>query len=95
MSLPQNSGHPRSHPLKASFWIKRFVIVFTCGFAVLVACGFLRNRAWPTVLEQSALWAAIGSTIFIATRLYHSSKGRRCEMCRDIPDGSPGGDVSP
>lgn len=66
-----------------SFWIKRYLTVMLGAFAVLFCVGLLKGRAATTAATESALWAAIAATIFIATRIYRSRKGQHCELCRD------------
>jgi predicted lipid-binding transport protein (Tim44 family) len=68
-----------------SFWIKRFVTMFLGTFAVLLVVGMLKGRAFATAASESALWAGIAATIFIATRIYRSRRGQHCELCRDTP----------
>lgn len=68
-----------------SFWIKRFMSVFLGAFAVLLVVGILKGRAFATAAPESALWAGIAATIFLATRIYRSRKGQHCELCRDTP----------
>ena len=77
-----------------SFWIKRFVTVFLGAFAVLLVVGLLKGRAVATAAAKSALWAGIATTIFIATRIYYSRKGRYCALCGDTPQ-TPQGEACP
>lgn len=67
------------------FWIKRFATIFVAGFAILFAVGLLKGRPVSQVVVESLIWSAIAAALFIATRLYHLSKGRRCELCQDSP----------
>jgi len=69
-----------------SFWIKRFVTVFLGAFALLLIAGSLRGRTFATAAAESALWAGIAATIFLATRIYRSRKGQHCELCGDTPE---------
>jgi len=73
-----------------SFWIKRFVTVFLGAFAVLFVVGNLKGSAFATAASESALWAGIAATIFIATRIYRSRRGQHCELCRDTPQMQKG-----
>jgi hypothetical protein len=73
-----------------SFWIKRFVTVFLGAFVVLIVVGMLKGRAFANAASESALWAGIAATIFIATRIYRSRRGQHCELCRDTPETHPG-----
>jgi hypothetical protein len=75
--------------MKPSFWIRRFVFVFLGVFAVLAVAGFARARPWQVVLADSALWSALSSTLFVAARLYQSSRGRHCALCGDTPETAP------
>jgi len=73
-----------------SFWIKRFVTVFLGAFAVLLVVGMLKGHAVATAASESAIWAGIAATIFIATRVYRSRRGQHCELCRDTPQMQQG-----
>jgi hypothetical protein len=72
-----------------SFWIKRFIIVFLGVFVVLLIFGILKERGLARAAAESALWAGISATIFIATRIYRARKGQHCELCRDTPEMRP------
>jgi hypothetical protein len=76
--------------MRLAFWIKRFWVVFAGFFVVLFAAGLLRGRSPRQVAWDSALWSAIAAGVFVATRLYHLSKGRRCELCQDAPPENSG-----
>ena len=73
------------------FWIKRFVTVFAGVFLVLFAVGLLRSRPLAQVATESAVWAGIGSTIFLVTRIYRSRRGEHCALCKDTPEMLAGG----
>jgi len=68
-----------------SFWIKRFLAVFSGVFLLLLVVGLLKDRPLRQVVSESALWAAISTAIFIVTRVYYSRRGQRCELCGDTP----------
>ena len=68
-----------------TFWIKRFLVVFSGVFIVLLAVAVLKDRTFERAVTESAMWAAISSVIFTATRIYHSRKGHHCELCGDTP----------
>jgi hypothetical protein len=89
------SGKTCTHPLSAppmprSFWIKRFLTVVSGVFLVLLAVGQLKDRPGRQAVTESAGWAGISSTIFLATRVYYSRRGQPCELCGDTP-GTPKG----
>jgi len=67
------------------FWIRRFVFVLCLSFAVIAPGLMARDRPCASALFQASIWAPIAATIFVATRLFHSSRGRRCNLCRDMP----------
>jgi len=73
--------------MSLAFWIKRFLVVFTGAFGVLVAVALLRGRGWERATAESALWAGIATVVFTATRVYRSRRGEHCELCGDTPDG--------
>ncbi|MEO6003507.1 MAG: hypothetical protein ABIZ04_23085 [Opitutus sp.] len=71
--------------MKPSFWIKRFFVVFAGVFVVLIIAGLLRGRPIAGVATESAIWSGITSAVFVATRIYHSKRGRECALCGDTP----------
>jgi hypothetical protein len=74
-------------PMPLTFWIKRFLTVFTGAFVVLLALALLRGRGWERAVGESALWAGIATVLFTATRVYRSRRGEHCELCGDTPEG--------
>ena len=72
--------------MKPTFWIKRFITVFTGVFLLLFIVYLVRGRTPSTAATESALWAAISTSLFIATRLYRSRQGQHCELCGDTPE---------
>jgi hypothetical protein len=80
--------------MSLTFWIKRFLIVFSGVFVVLLAISVLRERALERLVGESALWAGISTAIFIATRVYRLRKGQHCELCGDTPELREGGAAS-
>ena len=77
--------------MPTGFWIKRFLLVYSGTFAVLLAAGLLRSHSLGQSATESATWAGIGTAIFITTRIYRSRRGEHCELCGDTPDGRSGG----
>ena len=75
--------------MPVSFWIRRFLVVFAGAFILLFAVYAVKGRKLPRAAGDAAVWAGAAATLFIATRLYHSSKGRQCELCRDMPEDDP------
>ncbi len=71
--------------MPASFWVRRFLLIFAGAFALLTSVYLLRGRGQTEAVTQAAIWAGVVATLFIATRLYHSSRGRKCELCQDMP----------
>jgi multisubunit Na+/H+ antiporter MnhF subunit len=77
--------------MRTLFWIRRFVLIFAGAFVLLSTIYVMRGRALKDAVAEAALWSAIAAALFIATRLYYSSQGRRCELCKDMPDEMPHG----
>lgn len=72
-----------------AFWIRRFAWVYAMAFVVIGASQWLlRGRTPADAATQAAIWALVATTLFVATRLHHSSRGRHCVLCRDTP-GTP------
>ncbi len=72
--------------MKLSFWIKRFLLVLTGTFALLVGAALLRGRPLHQALTESGAWALIATSIFIAGQVYHSRRGEHCALCGDTPE---------
>ena len=81
----------------ARFWVRRFCVVYAGIFAVLLLVERLKGHPWRGALAFSGLWALISASIFIGTRLYYSSKGEACPLCKDTTEqgGSSRGGGSP
>lgn len=74
--------------MPTSFWIKRIITVVTGFFLLLFVVYLVRGRTPSTAATESALWAAISTSLFIATRLYRSRQGQHCELCGDTPEAA-------
>jgi hypothetical protein len=74
-----------------SFWIRRFLVVYSGTFLVLLVVALQRDRTWARAATESALWAGIAASIFTATRVYRSRQGQHCELCGDTPGSGPDG----
>lgn len=81
-------GHNVS-PMRTSFWIKRGLLVFTCVLGVLFAVYLARGQGPRSALSESALWAAISTSIFLINGIYRARKGQVCALCRDSADTTP------
>ena len=68
------------------FWVLRATKVFTLVAILLFMVEILKGHKPSSALAFALLWSFIVTAIFIATRLYHSSKGRHCSLCNDTPD---------
>jgi len=80
--------------MKLSFWIRRFLVVFTGAFAVLFAVAILRGRSADTGATESAIWSLVATSIFLTTRIIRSRQGQHCELCRDTPEFAGGGECA-
>ncbi|MEO8001368.1 MAG: hypothetical protein ABI644_05785 [Arenimonas sp.] len=67
------------------FWLRRFLLVFSVAFAMIVSAHLLRGHELMYSLSESLLWAMISANIFTASRIYQSRKGIHCALCNDIP----------
>jgi len=74
------------------FWIRRFLQVCMFAFLGILGGQLLIGRGGQQAMGQALFWAPITASVFIATRLYHIRRGRRCELCNDMPDSSPESD---
>ncbi len=72
--------------MSKAFWIRRYLMVATLVFGVLMAVALLKGRTLAVGAEDSLLWAAISAAIYVATRYHYAKKGIACAMCRDIPE---------
>lgn len=68
------------------FWIVRFLQVGGFAFLGIFGGQLLIGRGGEQALTQALVWAPITAAVFTATRLYHIRRGRRCELCGDMPD---------
>lgn len=74
------------------FWVIRFLQVWGFAFLGILGGQLLIGRGGEQALTQALVWAPITAAVFVATRLYHIRRGRRCELCNDMPDSSPESD---
>ena len=70
----------------ARFWIRRFFTVAMGAFIILLLAERLKGHGWRTALVFGAAWGLITAAVFVATRMYHASRGRACAMCKDMPE---------
>lgn len=68
------------------FWIRRFCVMLVGIFAVLLFVEWLKGHEWRAAIPFSGLWALITASVYIGTRLYHSSRGVACAICKDTPE---------
>jgi len=68
------------------FWIRRFLVVFVGAFLVICAAQFLRHRNLSYAVEEGLVCAGITAAIFTAARIYQSSQGQHCAICKDSPE---------
>ena len=69
-----------------AFWVRRFLLVFVVATCAIAGAQLLQGRGLNYSLTQGLLWAAISASVFTGARLYQSSKGVHCAMCRDTPE---------
>lgn len=69
-----------------SFWIRRFCFVLCLAFGVIAAGQLLRRHTMSEAFMHATLWAPIAASVFTVARLYQSSRGQRCDICRDTPE---------
>lgn len=67
------------------FWLRRYAVVFAAAFVVIGAGQLLKGHAAGYAASQAVLWAAMSASVFLATRLVQSHRGRHCTLCRDTP----------
>ncbi|HTL97761.1 MAG TPA: hypothetical protein VL181_03050 [Holophagaceae bacterium] len=70
----------------ARFWIKRFLAVYATAFLILAISEWIKGHGWRGGRVFSAEWALITASVFIGTRLYYSSQGVACAICKDTPE---------
>ena len=69
-----------------SFWIKRFLFIFSLVVASLLCVYLIRGKTVTTAVSEAVLWAAISATAVIVTRLVRLRRGEKCAMCQDSPE---------
>jgi hypothetical protein len=68
------------------FWVRRFFLVFVVAACIIACAQLLRGHDLAYSLTQGLLWTAISASVFTASRIYQSSKGVHCAICRDTPE---------
>ncbi len=68
------------------FWFKRWFLVFVSVFTLLSIVYIIKGYEVSNAFLSALIWSLISTTVFVATRLYHSTKGKKCAMCNDTPD---------
>lgn len=76
--------------MRLAFWTGRFLLVFTGMLTLIFVAGVVRGRDPVGVLREGAPWSALAAGLFVATRIYHLSRGRRCSLCKDAQDERSG-----
>ena len=69
-----------------AFWVRRFLLVLVVAACVIACAQLLRGHGLEYSLIQGLLWAAISASVFTGSRIYQSSKGVHCAICRDTPE---------
>jgi hypothetical protein len=69
-----------------AFWVRRFLFVSVFAACVIASAQFLKGHDLHYSLAQGLLWGAISASVFTCARIYHSSKGVHCAICRDTPE---------
>lgn len=79
------------------FWIKRFVTAFIVAFLILALVQAAKGYEWDEAITHGLIWGFISSVIFTAARIYQSSRGNHCALCKDTPEmqdpSPPGGTI--
>lgn len=74
--------------MPVAFWIKRFLFIAGATATALTAIGLLKGRSFQRSIVESLVWGCCVGAIVVATRLYRSRRGEKCDMCQDIPEKS-------
>ena len=72
----------------ATFWIRRFLLVFATGLAIITGAQMLKGHTLGYSVSEGLLWAAVAASIFTGGRIYQSRGGQHCAICRDTPETS-------
>lgn len=71
--------------MRVKLWVKLASTLFAVILCVLFSVYMIKDHGMVKAAWSAALWSLVSTSVFVATRLYHSSKGRRCELCNDMP----------
>lgn len=66
-----------------AFWIKRFFTVLLGAFVVICAAQLLKGHDLIYACMQGAIWGLVSAAVFTGARIYQSSKGQHCAICKD------------
>jgi hypothetical protein len=72
------------------FWIQRFLVVFAGAFLVIAVAQFLKRHDPSYAVKDGLIWAGVAATVFTAARIYQSSRGQHCAVCKDTPEMQQG-----
>ena len=68
------------------FWVKRFMTVLAGAFVIICGAQMLKGHDLTDSLTHGAIWSVITATVFTAARLFQSSRGEHCAICKDTPE---------
>jgi len=69
-----------------AFWIRRYGQVWAIALAVIAVAQYAKGRPLGDAVLQGLLWGGISASVFTASRIYQSRRGRHCALCRDTPE---------
>ena len=61
-----------------AFWVKRFLVVASAAFVILLAVELLKGHGTAAALRFAATWAVITSAVYLAALFYRLRKASVC-----------------
>ena len=69
-----------------AFWMRRFLLVFLAPHALLLALNCYKVAASTTRSHMACSGRQFRPAFLLVQRIYQSSKGVHCAICRDTPE---------
>ena len=63
------------------FWLRRFLLVYALGFAVLMIAESLKGHALIDALGFSGWWALMSASVYLISAYDSWRRGNKCAWC--------------
>ncbi|MEW6992008.1 hypothetical protein AADZ91_15170 [Colwelliaceae bacterium 6441] len=72
--------------LSLKFWLIRAIKIYCSVAIILLIVELIKDHTLINAIYFALFWSFITTSVFIATILYHLSKGRHCQLCQGSLD---------